>query len=503
MPAAEPLSAALPILNADLDDEEHTFEEFTHPDGVHLDPDTRYWIVISQTTPLDDGSIGVSASGTWEGSLKLEGTLNEGTPEVVLGTPPVDPGSEDGWSVDLQALSYYWDDPNDPVYPALFPWHLFATALNIPDARDDGMVLRMSLVAPPVVTVQFSASDYTVDEGNSVSVEVELSSDPKSTITIPITAMGEGGATSADYSVPQSVTFNRGETTKTVTFTATQDTVDDDGESVKLVFGSMPHSGVSSVTPNETTVSITDDDDPFVTVQFGASDYTVAEGRTQTVTVGLDVDPERTVIIPIETMGEDGATSADYSVPASVTFNSGDTSKTITFTAVDDTVDDDDESVLLAFGTMPDERVSPGTTDEVTLDITDDDDPFVTVQFGATGYTVAEGGTQTVTVSLNADPERTVIIPIETRDRGGATSADYSGVPSSLTFNSGDMSKSFTFTATQDTVDDDEESVLLEFGTMPDNRVSPGATDQVTLEITDDDHPEVQVQRSARRQRGL
>ena len=29
----------------------NTFEEFTHPDGVHLDPDTKYWIVISQTTP--------------------------------------------------------------------------------------------------------------------------------------------------------------------------------------------------------------------------------------------------------------------------------------------------------------------------------------------------------------------------------------------------------------------------------------------------------------------
>ena len=50
-PAAAPLSAALPILNADLDDEIGTFEEFTHPDGVHLEPDTKYWIVISQTTP--------------------------------------------------------------------------------------------------------------------------------------------------------------------------------------------------------------------------------------------------------------------------------------------------------------------------------------------------------------------------------------------------------------------------------------------------------------------
>ena len=71
-PAAGPLSAALPILNADLDDEIHTFKEFTHPDGVHLQPDTKYWIVISQTTPVaDDGSISVSALEDWSAVLPL------------------------------------------------------------------------------------------------------------------------------------------------------------------------------------------------------------------------------------------------------------------------------------------------------------------------------------------------------------------------------------------------------------------------------------------------
>ena len=62
-------------------------------------------------------------------------------------------------------------------------------------------------------------------------------------------------------------------------------------------------------------------------------------------------------------------------------------------------------------------------------------------------------------MKLSADPERTVAIPIEKTDQDGASSADYSGVPASVTFNSGDTSKSFTFTATADTLDDDGESV--------------------------------------------
>ena len=40
--------------------------------------------------------------------------------------------------------------------------------------------------------------------------------------------------------------------------------------------------------------------------------------------------------------------------------------------------------------------------------------PEVTASFGQESYTVAEGGTQSVTVTLNADPERTVTIPIVT-----------------------------------------------------------------------------------------
>ena len=102
------------------------------------------------------------------------------------------------------------------------------------------------------------------------------------------------------------------------------------------------------------------------------------------------------------------------------------------------------------------------------MSITDDDDPEVSVTFVQGSYTVAEGGTQSVTVTLSADPERTVVILLTKTDQGGATSADYSGVPDSVTFNVGQTSKPFTFTAAQDTVDDDDdESVKLTFGMLP------------------------------------
>ena len=49
---------------------------------------------------------------------------------------------------------------------------------------------------------------------------------------------------------------------------------------------------------------------------------------------------------------------------------------------------------------------------------------------------MAEGSTVTVKVQLDADPERTVTIPLTEEGQDGASNADYSGVPASVVFNS-------------------------------------------------------------------
>ena len=235
---------------------------------------------------------------------------------------------------------------------------------------------------------------------------------------------------------------------------------------------------------------------PQVTASFGQESYTVAEGATQSVTVTLSADPERTVTIPIVTMEQDGASSADYSgVPDSVTFNAGGpTEMTFTFTATQDTVDDEGESVLLGFGPDLSGGVSAGTPDETTVTITDDDPPEVS--FGQSAYTVAEGGMVSVEVKLTSAPASAVTVPVTHTPQGATSSTDYSGVPANVMFSAGETSKAFSFTATQDTVDDDGESVLLTFGTLP-PEVSAGTPTETTVTITDDDPPEVSFGQNA------
>ena len=72
----------------------------------------------------------------------------------------------------------------------------------------------------------------------------------------------------------------------------------------------------------------------------------------------------------------------------------------------------------LTFGSSLPTGVTKGSTNEAIVSITDDDVPSVEVSFGEDSYTVDEGSTVTVKVKLDADPERTVIIPITKANQG-------------------------------------------------------------------------------------
>ncbi len=58
--------------------------------------------------------------------------------------------------------------------------------------------------------------------------------------------------------------------------------------------------------------------------------------------------------------------------------------------------------------------------------------------------------------------------PIRSNLPGGATTADYSGLPGSITFESGETTTVFGMQATADTDNENGEGVRIDFGTLPD-----------------------------------
>ena len=346
--------------------------------------------------------------------------------------------------------------------------------------------------------LRFGAAAYTaVEGGSSARVTVQLTPGRASAVTIPLIRTNQGGATAADYSgIPASLTFAANETERTFTVTATDDSEDDDGESVRIGFGTLP-AGVASSAPATAEVALRDNDNDGTktwSVFFYESSYTATEGGAGArVSVRLS-EPwkpwlNQALRVPLYTPElQGGASESDYSGwPSSVTFQPGRTAVTFTITATDDSDDDDGESILLQFGTEFPEDLQVDRHGQTTVHLKDDDgSSAVRVSFGAENYTAVEGGaTATVQVRLNAAPGRSVTVPL-TRENLGASNSDYSGVPQDVTFGSNETQKTFTVTATDDSLDDDHESVKLGFGTLP-AAVTAGSPGNATMALEDND----------------
>ena len=145
-----------------------------------------------------------------------------------------------------------------------------------------------AMATPRSAAVSFGVGSYSVDEGGAVDVTVQLDAAPGREVVVPVSAAGAGGATppgetGADWSgVPENVTFGATDTAMTFTLAATQDLVDDDGESVALSFGTLPD-GVTAGSPSQATVTIADDDTAATTCTLNTGDGDIWCG---VVTVG-------------------------------------------------------------------------------------------------------------------------------------------------------------------------------------------------------------------------
>ena len=281
----------------------------------------------------------------------------------------------------------------------------------------------------------------------------------------------QGDTTAADYSgVPTRVTFGSSETEQTFTFTAADDDVDDDGDSVLLGFGELPD-GVSEGATATSTVSITDDDVPRVQVFFEPDAYTVAEDSAVTVTVLLDVAPERLVSVPITVANQGDTTAADYSLSAtSVVFAGDETEQSFRFGADDDTVDDDGESVVLGFGELPARVSAPDTTARpasATVSITDDDTASASITLTTLPVSVSEsasGRTVTVTATLDGSVTLSTATEVTVSVGGGtATSGTDYGEVSNFTVTipkeTASGTGTFTLTPMQDSIAEGDETI--------------------------------------------
>ena len=339
--------------------------------------------------------------------------------------------------------------------------------------------------------VALSLDPATVAEGGgaaTVTVTATLDGKARTTATaVTVSETADGTATSAtDYAAVSNFTVtipaNQTSATATLTFTPTNDSTAEGAETV-ILSGSA-----TGLTGGTATLTISDDDTASTAIALSLDPASVAEdagAATVTVTATLNAGARTTATsVTVSRTGGTAMSGTDYAAVSNFTVtipaNQRSGTATLTFTPMDDSASEDPETVILSAS-------ATGLTGyAASLRIIDDDIPVVTVSFGQGTYSALEGTDVRIKVQLSADPEREVIVPLTTAHQGGATSADYSEVPESVTFQRGDTEKSITFRATADTVDDDGESVKLGFGTLP-AKVTAGTTNELTVSIITND----------------
>ena len=173
-----------------------------------------------------------------------------------------------------------------------------------------------------------------------------------------------------------------------------------------------------------------------------------------------------------------------YQLSPEIKIPAGSTTGTITFTGVEDTLDEADETLILTPGTPTNGTLSD--TSEIILTITDLNDPSA-VTFAFSAETVSEPN-GSVTLTATADPVSGLDVTIPFTLSGTAGSDEYSVSASEIVIPAGSDSASVTITA----LDDDEvevlETIIFTIGELTNGTTE---TTEVTLNLESDDDPDV------------
>ena len=222
--------------------------------------------------------------------------------------------------------------PQDTInYPNTgFPIHDARITVTITDDDTKGVT-----VSPQSLTV--------AEDGGTNTYTLALESQPTGTVTIGISSNDTSIATVS----PMTMTFDASNwaAAKTVTVTGVNDPIDNVSDRRATTITHMVSGAdYNGVTANSVAVTVTDDDTAKVIVSKTA--VTVSEdGTTNTYTIRLDSKATANVIISVTSEDTDNITVEPTSL--TLTIANSDFAQTVTVTAVNDDVDDDDNATTI------------------------------------------------------------------------------------------------------------------------------------------------------------
>ena len=372
---------------------------------------------------------------------------------------------------------------------------------------DDEAPVVPELPEVVVVTATLRVSELSVSEGDTATLNIELSEPASEDVTLTLTVVAGGSAVeSVDYEpllVP--VVIRAGLSELTVSIRTIDDDVSEETETFELVLSVLSGPAVTG-TVDSVTVTITDDDEApvvpelpevvVVTATLRVSELSVSEGATTTLYIELS-DPtseDVTVTLSVVLSGSTAEEGTDYRLLplAPYVLTAGETELAVGISTVVDGIYEFTETIEFVILTLSGPAVT-GAVDRVTVTITDDD-PVPTVSLELSSESVTEGSVVTVSAELSGAYPAPVEVLFEIVGVS-VDLTDYS-TPSSLrvTIPAGDTLVSFVLTATVDGLYEVMSETLELRLRVPSNAVQVTGGVQTLTIVDTDSEPTVSLE---------
>ena len=216
--------------------------------------------------------------------------------------------------------------------------------------------------------------------------------------------------------------------------------------------------------------------DAGVVKQLAVADAEATEGEDPSLDFVVTLAPAAAWTVRVDYATRDGTARAgsDYTATSgTLTFQAGDTAKTVSVPVTDDAVQDTPETLTLRLSNA----VPP--YDTTSVDWGSEEQGVLVVDSVATGTirntedqaeprtvsvsdaSAAEGDSAVFTVSLSAASDGEVTVDYATSDGTAAAGSDYTATSGTLAFQAGEVAKTVSVPTTEDAVDDGGETFTL------------------------------------------
>src|SRR5206468_1693240 len=304
------------------------------------------------------------------------------------------------------------------------------------------------------------------------------------TVTVDYAVNG-GTATGGgvDYTLASgTLSFAPGVTNQNIALAVVNDALNQLNETVLVPLTNPTNTTLGAIVTHTYTII---DDDPPPTVTLSLSGSPIAEaGGVATVTATLSGPSGQTVTVDLAFSGT-ATLGSDYTNSGtSIVIPPGSTNGTVTLTAVQDSLDEVDETIIVDISGVTNGAESG--TQQVTATISDDDSP-PTVAFSTPTSSGWESTTAvSVPVSLSSASSKSITMNYAVS--GGTASGggvDYTLASGTLTFAPGLTNQNISITVVNDALDEDDQTIQITLSS-PSN-ATLGAIATHTYTILDND----------------